>query len=70
MNCFARQPELVDSLCRVFCVRMSHDVLENLTDQQYVFAARLIVFHDIAFLMIVGACKTGTSAEYFQPVYL
>jgi hypothetical protein len=28
---------------------MFHNVLENLTDQQCVFAARLIVFHDIAF---------------------
>ena len=29
---------------------LSSDVLKKLTDQQYVFAARLIVFHDIAFL--------------------
>jgi hypothetical protein len=29
------------------------------------FAARLIAFHDIAFLLVASACKTGTTGKYF-----
>jgi hypothetical protein len=57
-----REPEPMNPFGRVFCFRIFYDVPENLTDQQQIFAARLVAFHDNAFLYVLNArCKTGTS---------